>query len=70
MGKTVKWLQIKRLIVNFKRNKNSMGACAGQAESTGAPVDHLNLLDNASAGNVSTYQSTLRMQGAFCLLQC
>ncbi len=42
-----------------------MGACAGQAESTGAPVDHLNLLDNASAGNVSTYQSTLRMQGAF-----
>jgi len=25
----------------------------------------LNLLDNASAGNVSTYQSTLRMQGAF-----
>ncbi|KRE01752.1 hypothetical protein ASE46_10725 [Bacillus sp. Root239] len=37
----------------------------GQAESTGAPVDHLNLLDNASAGNVSTYQSTLRMQGAF-----
>lgn len=44
-----------------------MGACAGQAESTGTPVDHLNLLDNASAGNVSTYQSTLRMQGAFCL---
>lgn len=42
-----------------------MGACAGQAESTGTPVDHLNLLDNAGAGNVSTYQSTLRMQGAF-----
>lgn len=42
-----------------------MGACTGQAESTGTPVDHLNLLDNASAGNVSTYQSTLRMQGAF-----
>ncbi len=47
-----------------------MGACAGQAESTGAPVDHLNLLDNASAGNVSTYQSTLRMQGAFLSFFC
>jgi len=42
-----------------------MGACAGQAESTGTPVDHLNLLDNASAGNVSTYQSTLHAQSAF-----
>lgn len=47
-----------------------MGACVGQAESTGAPVDHLNLLDNASAGNVSTYQSTLRMQGAFLSFFC
>jgi hypothetical protein len=47
-----------------------MGACAGQAESTGTPVDHLNLLDNASAGNVSTYQSTLRMQGAFLSFFC
>lgn len=47
-----------------------MGACAGQAESTGTPVDQLNLLDNASAGNVSTYQSTLRMQGAFLSFFC
>ena len=29
-----------------------MGACAGQAESTGTPVDHLNLLDNASVGKL------------------